>query len=167
MQPVGLQEWIHKFEEGEWTKYIRLAFIILALLGITALWHLREAKNYLAPEAMDVGQLARNISQGRGFTTQNIRPFSVALIENHLGKEAPSALANPHPDLVNAPAYPLLLASLMKVFPMKWEIPLGTKLFWRYQPETIIGALNQVLFFLALFLLYRVTLRLFDRPVAY
>jgi len=48
MQPVGLQEWIHRLEEGEWTKYIRLAFLILALLGITALWHLREAKNYLA-----------------------------------------------------------------------------------------------------------------------
>ncbi len=167
MQPVGLQEWIHKIEEGEGTKYIRLAFVILALLGITALWHLREAKNYFAAEAMDVGQVARNISQGHGFTTQNIRPLSIALIENHLGKESPSVLTNPHPDLANAPVYPVLLAALMKVFPMKWEIAVGSKLFWRYQPETIIGGMNQVLFFVGLFLLYRVTLRLFDRPVAY
>ena len=41
MQPVGLQEWIHKLEEGEGTKYIRLAFFARALLGITALWHIR------------------------------------------------------------------------------------------------------------------------------
>src|SRR5437868_10680795 len=108
MQPVGLQEWIHKIEEGEGTKYIRLAFVILALLGITALWHLREAKNYFAAEAMDAGQLARNISHGHGFTTRNIRPLSIALIENHLGKESPSVLTGPHPDLANAPAYPVL-----------------------------------------------------------
>ena len=119
MQPVGLQEWIHKIEEGEGTKYIRLAFVILALLGITALWHLREAKNYFAAEAMDTGQLARNLSQGRGFTTQNIRPLSVALIENHLGKESPAVLTNPHPDLANAPVYPAVLAGLMKILPMK------------------------------------------------
>jgi hypothetical protein len=165
MQPVGLQEWIHKIEEGEGTKYVRLVFSILALLGITALWHLREARNFAAPEAMDAAQLARNISRGRGFTTQNIRPVSISLIESRLGKESPSVLTNPHPDLANAPVYPVLLAGLMKAFPMKWAM--GSGAFWRYQPERIIGGLNQALFFLALFLTFRLSLRLFDRTVAY
>src|SRR5688572_27368269 len=122
MQPIGLQEWIHKIEEGEGTKYIRFAFLILALLGITALWHIREAKNFAAAEAMDAAQLARNISRGQGFTTQNIRPLSVALLEARAGREYPDALRKPHPDLANAPLYPVILAGLMKVFPLDWEI---------------------------------------------
>src|SRR5688572_5539834 len=160
MQPVGLQEWIHKLEEGEWTKYIRLAFFVLALLGITALWHIREAKNFVSADAMDSAQLARNISQGHGFTTKNIRPLSLALLEKHRGEHF-NALAGPHPDLANAPLYPVVLAGLMKVLPFDWEIT--SKLFWRYQPETIIGGFNQILFFVALFLTFCVAARLFDR----
>ena len=34
MQPVGLQEWIHKFEEGEGAKYIRLGLFFLMLLAL-------------------------------------------------------------------------------------------------------------------------------------
>src|SRR5262245_22202247 len=129
MQPVGLQEWIHKLEEGEGTKYIRLAFMVLALLGITAMWHIREAKNFLAAEAMDAAQLARNIAQSQGFTTKNIRPLSLALIESHVGKESTGVLSKPVPDVSNAPLYPATLAALMKIFPFKWEI--SSKLFWR------------------------------------
>ena len=114
MQPVGLQEWIHKLEEGEGTKYIRLAFFILALLGITALWHIREAKGFMAADAMDAAQVARHISQGEGFTTQNIRPLSIAILEQHRGEQF-NSLATPHPDLANAPLYPAVLAGLMKV----------------------------------------------------
>ncbi len=165
MQPIGLQEWIHKLEEGEGTKYIRIGFFVLALLAITALWHLREAKNFLTAEAMDSAQLARNISRGQGFTTQNISPLSIALIAARQGPQSPAVLTGPHPDLANPPVYPLLLASLMKVFPMKWEI--SQKFFWRYQPETVIGGLNQVLFFTGLFLTFRLSLLLFDRAVGY
>lgn len=165
MQPVGLQEWIHKLEEGEGTKYIRLAFLVLALLGITALWHLREAKNFAAAEAMDAAQVARNLSRGRGFTTQNLRPLSVALIESRLGKEGKADLLAPSPDLANPPLYPAVLAGLMKVLPFNWDI--ASKLFWRYQPETVIGGFNQALFFVSLLLLFLVASRLFDRTVAY
>ena len=98
----GLQELIHKLEEGEGAKYVRLAFFALALLGLSVMWQLREAKNFLAIEAMDAGQVARNISEGNGFTTDFVRPLSLALIEKHRGG-AGSLLKEPHPDLANAP----------------------------------------------------------------
>src|SRR5688500_13329091 len=101
MQPVGLQEWIHKLEEGEGTKYIRFAFIVLALLGLTALWHIREAKNFSSLDAMDPAQVARNIAEGKGYTTKFVRPFSIALIEAHRGGTSPELLTKPHPDLAN------------------------------------------------------------------
>ena len=87
--PVGLQEWIHKFEEGEGAKYIRFVLVFLALLGLAALWHVREAKNFNTVEAMDTAQLARNIANGKGYTTQFVRPLSLALIESHRGGTRP------------------------------------------------------------------------------
>jgi hypothetical protein len=163
MQPVGVQEIIHKFEEGEGTKYIRLLFCILALLGLAAVWHIREAKNFFSVEAMDAAQVARNVARGHGFSTEFVRPLSMAILEERHG-QSPEILSKPHPDLANPPVYPLLLAGSMKVLPYQWAIPTGR--FWRYQPEVLIGALNQVLFFAALILLFRVASRLFDRPVA-
>ena len=80
MQPVGLQEWIHKLEEGAGVKYIRLGLFFLALLGLAALWHIREAKNFSSMDAMDSAQLARNIAEGRGYTTHFIRPISIAVL---------------------------------------------------------------------------------------
>lgn len=160
----GLQELIHKLEEGEGAKYIRLAFFLLVLLGLTALWHLREAKNYGTIEAMDAGQLARNIADGRGYSTDFVRPLSIALIRQHRGTEE-SLLKTPHPDIANAPVYPVILAGLMKVLPMQWQINSAT--FWRYQPEIWIGCFNQLLFFLALYQVYRLASRLFDRAVGF
>jgi hypothetical protein len=160
----GLQEWIHKLEEGDGAKYIRVAFFVLALLGLTAIWHIREAKNFSTIEAMDAAQIARNLSQGNGFSTDFVRPLSIALIQNHR-EGVGSLLKNPHPDLANAPVYPVILAGLFKILPVEWKI--GTALFWRYQPEVFIGWFNQILFFLALFQVFSLSARLFDRSVGY
>src|SRR5688572_29344162 len=123
----GLQEWIQKIEEGEVAAYIRRAFFFLALLGITAVWHIREAKNFASVEAMDAAQIARNISEGKGFSTDFVRPLSISIIEKHRSEKG-SLLKQPHPDIANPPVYPVILAGLMKVLPFKWQI--GTE-FWR------------------------------------
>jgi len=164
MQPFGLQEWIHKIEEGEGTKYLRVVLAALALLGLTALWHLREAKNFVALEAMDAAQIGRNIAEGKGFSTRFVRPFSIALIEaNRGGATSPELLTRPHPDLANPPVYPVILGGLFKVMPVNWTI--ASSGFWRHQPEWFVGGLNQALFFGALLLVFRISARLFDRAV--
>lgn len=159
----GLQEWIHKIEEGEGARYIRLAFFILALFGLTAVWHLREARNFSTVQAMDAAQIGRNLAQGKGFTTDFVRPVSIVLLQQRRGDG--SMLKDPLPDLANAPVYPVVLAGLMKILPFHWEIT--EPRFWRYQPEVLIGWFNQALFFLALFLVFRLASRLFDHAVGY
>lgn len=166
MQPVGLQEWIHKLEEGEGTKYIRHVFFALALLGLTAVWHLREGKNFIAMEAMDSAQLARNLADGKGYSTSFVRPFSIALIEAHRGGGvSPDLLKDPHPDISNPPVYPVITAALLKLMPVDWTI--ASARFWRFQPEWFIGGFNQLLFFGAMVLVFRLSARLFDRAVGY
>ena len=80
---IRLQEWIHRFEVGEGTRTVRLVVAILALLGLTAVYDLREYRNFSTAEAMDAAQLARNIAAGKGYTTEFIRPLSIHLVEQH------------------------------------------------------------------------------------
>src|SRR5205085_1360893 len=96
--------------------------------------------NLAAPEAMDAAQLARNISEDKGYTTQLIRPFSLYLLQNRGTADNPSAVTNPPPDnlarvkagppdISNPPVYPCLLAGLMKVLPFRYPVDLKSS-FW-------------------------------------
>src|SRR5438105_11450662 len=116
---LGLQEWIHKFEVGEGVRYVKLAVTLLGLFGLTIIYDIRQFKNFSTQEAMDSAQLARNIAQGRGFTTQFIRPLSVLLLQRQMPPGIP-VLRGEHPDLANPPVYPLFLAGLMKVLPFNF-----------------------------------------------
>ena len=69
----------------------------------------------------------------------------------------------PVPELINPPVYPLLLAGAMKVLPFRFT----ANEFWFYQPERLIAVVNQVIFFAAILLLFRIARRLFDSPVAW
>ena len=84
---------------------------------------------------MDAAQLARNIAEGKGYTTLFLRPFSLYLVQSHnQAKRAgcadqrrlrTSRRSKPaHPDLANPPVYPLLLAGLMKVLPFHYAVEL-------------------------------------------
>jgi hypothetical protein len=168
--PSGLQEWIYKLEEGDGKSYVKFAAVLLGLFALLVVYDLRAYKNFHSREAMDAAQVARNLSQGKGFTTQFIRPFSYYLLQQHRQEKqlgnGTSILMEPHPDLANPPVYPVVLAGLMKVLPFDYEIPAQS---WnrRYQPEILIALFNQGLFLIAIFMTFRVARRLFDSSVAW
>jgi hypothetical protein len=161
----GLQEWIHKLEEGEGTRFIRIGTLVLVLLAVTVIYNLREYRNFSTQEAMDLAQLGRNIAEGRGYTTRFIRPLSIHLIQERRADRQP-LLKEEHPDLANPPAYPLLLAGLMKVLPFDYKIRNPNE-FLKYQPETLIAWFNQALFFLAAFFVFCLGRKLFDTSVGW
>ena len=164
----GIQEIIYKLEEGGGTKLVKLVFLVLALLGLAAVYDMREYKSFNSPEAMDAAQLARNIANGEGYTTDYVRPLSAYLIQQHelqTGAAQPqNVYARPHPDLANPPVYPFFLAGLMKVLPFKYEMP--GAFTGRYQPEFLIAFANQALFFASIFVVYRLARRLLDPTAA-
>ena len=73
---IQIQEWIHKFEVGEGTRVVRLVLVLLGLLTLTAVYDLREYRNFSTAESMDAAQLARNLAGGEGYTTLFVRPKS-------------------------------------------------------------------------------------------
>ena len=142
-----IQNLIHKLESGKGSRFLWVIVVVLAVVGLVFLYNLRAFQNFSAPEAMDQAQLARNLADGKGYTTLFIRPFSLYLVQTrnearHVG--APAAVGTDfakiqtgHPDLANPPAYPVVLAGLMKVLnfqfikSLKFHYPIQTeKPFW-------------------------------------
>jgi 4-amino-4-deoxy-L-arabinose transferase-like glycosyltransferase len=166
----ALQDVIHKIEVGEWTRYVKVGVALLGFLALAAVYDIWHFKGFSTPEAMDSAQLARNIARGKGFTTEFVRPLSLHLLQKHEQENGQTRrtpfLKQDHPDLANPPVYPLLLAGWMKALPSDYTIAKAHG-FVRYQPEVFIACLNQVLFFAAVLLLFRLALRLFDQTVAW
>ncbi len=121
-----LQEWIHKLEVGPGMRYLKMGVACLAVMMLAVGYNWRCYRNMSTQEAMDAAQVARNISEGKGYTTLFIRPLSLYLVETRNEAKLGAAPANPtadysrikgmHPDLANPPVYPLVLAGWMKVY---------------------------------------------------
>ena len=190
--PLGprLQQLIHLFEVGLGTQLLKWGVLALATITLFVGYNWRAYKNLAAPEAMDAAQLARNLAEGKGYTTLFVRPLSIYLLTNHdaagfalnVSQADPGRLKRLHPDLANPPLYPLLLAGLMKVLPFQYDIPGNGVVsnakagkyfwnkdgqFWWYPPDFLIALFNQLLFLAMVVLTYFLAQRLFDVWVAW
>ena len=170
--PRGIQDLIYALEEGAGRAWLGRLFALLFAIFIGVVYHLTEFRNMVNPEAMDAAQVARQISEGKGFSTLFIRPLSIHLLQDQAkahGKDPGKVLDEPrHPDLANAPLYPLLLAGWMKVAGFQFNIPARTEASaaLRYQPDVQIAYLNLALFVVLIIQVYALGRRLFDPMVA-
>jgi len=180
-----LQNLIHRLEVAGGMRPIRALVVVLVLVAMPLLYNWRAFKNMSTQEAMDSAQLARNLSQGKGYTTSFIRPFSIHLVRRNNqekqgitrpGDEVPdyAQIRGAHPDIANPPVYPVLLAGLMKVLPFRFTIPAESRRWWsidgkfaRHQPDFLIALFNQVLLFAVVGLIYLLARRLFDPNLAW
>jgi len=166
---MPLQDFIHKVTEGSGNRLLQWVLLLFAMVGL-AVWHNgAQFKNLSGIEGMDAAQVARNVAEGRGFSTQFVRPFSAHLVRKH--RDGDAKLNGNHPDLANAPLYPLVLAVALKVNPLGWpdirpEANPG-KEFVIYPPDLWIAIVNQGLFFVAVWMVFRLGRRLFDDSVAW
>ncbi len=163
--PSGIQTWIHFWEEGRGRTWLRNLLFVLIFAMVAVLYHVYEAGNFTAPEAMDQGQLARNLADGRGFTTLNLQPFALHLLRRGMlsGQTNDTLLSSRRiPDIGNPPVYPLVWAGLMFDLPdfcRRTRIN-GNQALQRPDPEIAIGGLNFAFFLLSALLVYRLANRL-------
>ena len=74
----SIQEIIHKFEVGEGSGYLQKLALILSLLALLVFYNVREYQGFATVEAMESAHLARQLSEGKGFTSLSLRPCSCA-----------------------------------------------------------------------------------------
>ena len=179
-----IQKLIHLMEVGSMARYLRFLALALAVVGLAFLYNLRAYRNLATQEAMDSAQLARNVAEGKGYSTMFIRPFSLHLLQtNNILKYAhrpgntntdfACIRTRPHPDLANPPAYPMVLAGLMKVLPFHYPVEQkkpfwsANSHFWRYQPDFLIAIFNELLLLTVVGLTFLLAHKLFDKNVAW
>lgn len=179
----SLQDWIHKLEEGAGARYLKIFAFSVAILFLVLIYNLCAYRNLATAEAMDSAQLARNLADGKGYTTLFIRPFSLYLLQEHNQTPGADALTSTgadfakiksaHPDLANPPVYPLVLAGLMKVLPFHYPLNLKNAFwsnsgnFWRYEPDFLIAMFNELLLLITVVLTFFLARRLFDAHIAW
>src|SRR5262252_5987873 len=185
---MDLQTLIHYLEVGTgmrlFSRTMRIALVVVGVLLLLIIYDFRAFRNMSTQEAMDSAQLARNLAEGKGYTTLFVRPFSMFLIKertravqgtNELSFTAdPARLKGMHPDIANPPVYPLLLAGLMKALPFNFAIPSKPKpfwsfagRFWRYQPDFLIALFNQLLLVVVVLSVFFLARQLFDSKIAW
>jgi len=185
---MDLQTLIHYLEVGTgmrlFSRTMRIALVVVGVLLLLIIYDFRAFRNMSTQEAMDSAQLARNLAEGKGYTTLFVRPFSMFLIKertravqgtNELSFTAdPARLKGMHPDIANPPVYPLLLAGLMKALPFNFAIPSKPKpfwsfagRFWRYQPDFLIALFNQFLLVVVVLSVFFLARQLFDSKIAW
>ena len=162
---VRLQEWIHRLELGAGVRYLRWLLVGAAFAMLALVYDSLCFRNFNNPEAMDAGQLGRNIAEGRGYTTFFVRPVSIGLIRDNRADKS-SLLKEGHPDISNPPVYPLLLAGLLSITPHPGDLS-QIKGYNTYPPEMYIAILNQMLLGLGALLVFGLALRWFNRTVAW
>lgn len=179
---MSFQDIIHYIEVGAGKRFFRIILLCLLVAGVAVLRDFRAWRNFSTPEAMDSAQLARNIAEGKGYTTSFVRPLSIYLIQSkNQGKTASTwagggtdfaQVKTAHPDLANPPVFPLMLAGWMKIMPFHFDTALKSGFwtnngsFFRYQPDFLIGVLNLILFLAAVAVTFQIAKKLFDLPVA-
>jgi hypothetical protein len=167
---MPVQEWIHHWGEGAGLKAVRIMAAILGFIALAAIYDrftiydLLSSENYSSEEAMETAQVARNLSEGKGYTTDSIRPLTLHLLETAAEPgQSSKILAQPIPDLTTPPLFPAVLGGLMKVLPFQFE----AKEYWAYQPDHWISIFNQVLLFAATLLVFFLARALFEPKVAW
>ena len=78
-----IQRVIHALEVGVFSRWLQFLPLVVAVIGLAVLYDLNAYRSFNSVEAMDAAQVARNVAEGRGYTTDFIRPFSVYLIQKH------------------------------------------------------------------------------------
>jgi Dolichyl-phosphate-mannose-protein mannosyltransferase len=158
-QKPGAQEIVHAIDQGKLAPVIRMAMFGALIITLTLLYLFVQFRGLPSSTAMDQAQIARNIADGKGFTTKYIRPFAIWQLEN-AGKEVPS---ENFPDFFNSPLNPFVNALPLKLVQSQWKLS-PTDLI--YIGDRVIAGTAIVFFLLSVVIWYLIGKKLFDQKLS-
>jgi len=165
MANTNIQQGIVALEQGKLgfiMRVLALVALLIALVVINLFFHFRGLGE---ASVMNQAQIARNISQGKGFTTNVITPRALAALKatNKLQENNGSVDISNLPDALEAPLLPYVYSVPMR-FMTSWEFDMADKLIY---PGDRLMAFVSLLFLLgAAIVWYFVVRRLFDERIA-
>lgn len=157
-----IQDIVYNVDVGIGLRLVKLGLYLLTLLSIMVLYTATQFRGLKEAEAMDLAQVGLNVMESGHLVTKQIRPASMWYLIEHSKSKDPQL--REHPDIVNAPLYPMMLAGGFKMFQSAFSATAPVRIFppeqWVVVP---MGHLFSILTGLLVFLIARM---LFDGRVA-
>ena len=160
-----LQDWVYSVEAGPIRLWLVRIALVLMVVGMSAYVGIREFNGLRTFEAMDLAQQARQLAEGKGFTTLLIRPLALWQVRANLESSAPPVTA--FPETLTPPVYPVLLAACFKAGMISKVISFelsseALKGFRTFPPDIVVLVLQLLLLVSTSFLVYGWALKQFD-----
>ena len=160
-----LQDWVYNVEAGPIRLWLVRIALALMVLGMSAYVGIREFNGLRTFESMDLAQQARQLAEGKGFTTLLIRPLALWQVRANLESAAPPVTA--FPETLTPPLYPVVLAACFKAGMISKVISFelsseALKGFRTFPPDIVVLVLQLLLLVSTSFLVYGWALKQFD-----
>lgn len=157
------QELIHWLEQGRGARWVVRALVVFGALLLTTIYSWKQFHGIPTEWVMQQAVLGRQLAKGEGFTTLVNYPQTYAVLAK---RGQPFDEKKVYPELHNAPLYALTLAAAFAVLPESvWasrpEPPNG------WGPDYVVLLVNAVLLWVAIWLVWRLTKKLFDERAAW
>ncbi|MGC4075390.1 MAG: glycosyltransferase family 39 protein [Nibricoccus sp.] len=170
----SLQEWVHWLEVGAGGRWVARVALILGVILLSLRIGYTQFHGPLTETTLAQAVVARQLVDGKGFTTLINYPQTVAWMKDRADRgEAKKPYQfdaeNPLPELHQAPLYPVVIAGALKVFPGKTRAALFDtvpKPPDGFGADYVLLVLNIVLLWVAAWLTHGLARRLFDEHVA-
>ncbi len=111
-----VQDWIFRMDSGFGIQWLRLGLFVLFVGAVILFYAGTQFHGLRDPETMDLGQLGRNLANGRGYVTRNVRIVDLSYLSN-IGKAPLGEGRETVPELWTPPMYPFMLSILFRMFP--------------------------------------------------
>lgn len=161
---VQIQSAVHSMDQGTFANLIRASMFAVLIIGLS-LFYLFWPKVFRgldSPTAMDQAQIARNLAQGKGFTTDYIRPLALGIVRDRAGDNTQVDLNN-FPDFSQAPLGPWIHSIGLRLLGSDWKLKATDAI---YKGDRMVAATSIVFFVLAVVVWYFVIAKLFDPRLA-
>lgn len=157
-----IQDWIVRLDMGSGIEWFRLGMFALLVLFIVLLYTGTRFYGLRDAEAMDLGQLGRNLWRGQGYVTQNIRPLAL-WHQSTVGKPALTEAPVTQPELWTPPVYPFVLGLFFRLISPNFDVVGGVQ---TVAADRLLMGIAWLFFLLGLGLTYGLARALFDQRVA-
>ena len=108
-----IQDLVYNVDVGVGLRLIQSGLYCLGILIVMLLYTATQFHGLKDAEAMDYGQLGRNLATRHHFITQCVRPVTLWGLIEKSPKHNP--MVNKHPDILHPPLWPMVLAAGFKV----------------------------------------------------
>ncbi|MBR5522062.1 MAG: hypothetical protein IKV82_01140 [Akkermansia sp.] len=149
------------------TRWLTRGILLLLVLGMAIFKLALSYKGLDQPMAMDQAQIARNVAQGEGFTSNFMRPMEVKNASTAAGRKPVDF--KQFKDTNHAPLNIAAIAAALKLTGHddveKGRMSEGGG--YIYAPDRVVSATSMAFFIIAMVLAYTLAARMFDETVAF